>query len=95
MQIDIPKGKAQKEMEERLYIICKLFPELSEEEQKRIIDFLIFTHNTWEVIKMQNIATLFIYISIISMALCIAGYISDNSKTIDKLFRLFYKGEKQ
>ena len=46
-----------------------------------------------EVNKMQNIATLFLYISVISMALCIAGYITDNSKTIDKLFRLFYKGE--
>ena len=42
---------------------------------------------------MQNITTLFLYIGIISMTLCIAGYIADNSKTIDKLFRVFYKGE--
>lgn len=45
MEIQIPKGKAQKEMEERLYIICRLFPELTEEEQKRILDFIIFTYN--------------------------------------------------
>lgn len=45
MNIEIPKGKAQLEMEERLYIICKLFPQLSEEQQKRILDFIIFTYN--------------------------------------------------
>lgn len=45
MEIKIPIGKAQKEMEERLYLICKIFPELSEEEQKRILDFIIFTYN--------------------------------------------------
>ena len=45
MEIKIPTGKAQKEMEERLYLICKIFPELSEEEQKRILDFIIFTYN--------------------------------------------------
>lgn len=45
MQINIPIGKQQKEMEERLFIICKLFPELSEEEQKRIVDFVVFTYN--------------------------------------------------
>ena len=45
MEIRVPIGKQQKEMEERLYIIVKLFPELSEEEQKRILDFVIFTYN--------------------------------------------------
>lgn len=45
MDIKIPKGKQQKEMEQRLYLICKLFPELSEEDQKRITDFVIFTYN--------------------------------------------------
>ena len=45
MEIKIPTGKAQKEMEERLYIIIKMFPELSEDEQKRILDFVIFTFN--------------------------------------------------
>lgn len=45
MNIQIPIGKAQKEMEERLYIIIKLFPELTEDEQKRILDFIIFTYN--------------------------------------------------
>jgi hypothetical protein len=45
MQVNIPIGRAQKEMEERLYIIVKLFPELTEDEQKRILDFIIFTHN--------------------------------------------------
>lgn len=45
MEIKIPIGKAQKEMEERLYIICKVFPQLTEDEQKRILDFVIFTHN--------------------------------------------------
>ena len=45
MTINIPIGKAQKEMEERLYIIIKMFPELSEDEQKRILDFVIFTYN--------------------------------------------------
>lgn len=45
MEIKIPIGKAQKEMEERLYLICKIFPELSEEEQKCILDFIIFTYN--------------------------------------------------
>ena len=45
MEIKIPIGKQQKEMEERLYIICKVFPELTEEEQKRIVDFIIFTYN--------------------------------------------------
>lgn len=45
MEIKIPTGKQQKEMEERLYIIIQLFPELSEDEQKRILDFVIFTYN--------------------------------------------------
>ena len=45
MEIKIPIRKAQKEMEERLYLICKIFPELSEEEQKRVLDFIIFTYN--------------------------------------------------
>lgn len=45
MDIKVPIGRAQKEMEERLYIIIKLFPELSEDEQKRILDFIIFTYN--------------------------------------------------
>jgi hypothetical protein len=45
MQVNIPIGRAQKEMEERLYIIVKLFPELTEDEQKRILDFIIFTYN--------------------------------------------------
>jgi hypothetical protein len=45
MDIKIPIGRAQKEMEERLYIIIKLFPQLTEDEQKRILDFIIFTHN--------------------------------------------------
>lgn len=45
MEIKIPIGRQQKEMEERLYIICRLFPELTEEEQKRIADFVIFTYN--------------------------------------------------
>lgn len=45
MDIKIPKGKAQKEMEQRLYILIKLFPGLSEDEQKRIVDFAIFTYN--------------------------------------------------
>ena len=45
MEIKIPIGKQQKEMEERLYIICRLFPELTEDEQKRILDFIIFTFN--------------------------------------------------
>ena len=45
MTIQIPIGQAQKKMEERLYIICKIFPNLSEEEQKRILDFVIFTNN--------------------------------------------------
>jgi hypothetical protein len=45
MEIKIPIGRAQKEMEERLYIIVKLFPQLTEEEQKRILDFIIFTYN--------------------------------------------------
>lgn len=45
MQVNIPIGRAQKEMEERLYIIVKLFPELTEDEQKRVLDFIIFTYN--------------------------------------------------
>lgn len=45
MTIQIPIGQAQKKMEERLYIICQIFPGLSEEEQKRILDFVIFTNN--------------------------------------------------
>ena len=45
MDINIPIGRAQKEMEQRIYIICKLFPELTEDEQKRIVDFVIFTFN--------------------------------------------------
>lgn len=45
MDVKIPKGKQQKEMEQRLYLIIKLFPELSEEEQKRITDYVIFTYN--------------------------------------------------
>lgn len=45
MEIKIPIGKAQKEMEERLYIITKIFAELTEDEQKRILDFIIFTYN--------------------------------------------------
>ncbi len=45
MQIQVPIGKAQKEMEERLFIIARIFPELSEDEQKRILDFVIFTYN--------------------------------------------------
>ena len=45
MEIKIPICKAQREMEERLFIICKLFPDLSEEEQKRILDYIIFTYN--------------------------------------------------
>ena len=45
MDIKVPIGRAQKEMEERLYIIIKLFPELTEDEQKRILDFIIFTYN--------------------------------------------------
>lgn len=45
MEIKIPKGKQQKEMEQRLSILIRLFPELSEEEQKRIVDFCIFTYN--------------------------------------------------
>lgn len=45
MELKIPIGRAQKEMEERLYIIVKLFPQLTEEEQKRILDFIIFTYN--------------------------------------------------
>ena len=45
MQINIPIGKQQKEMEQRLQIIVKLFPELSEDEQKRIVDYVIFTYN--------------------------------------------------
>lgn len=45
MNIEVPKGKAQKEMEERLYILIKIFAELTEEEQKRVLDFIIFTHN--------------------------------------------------
>lgn len=45
MEIKIPIGKQQKEMEERLFLIVKLFPELTEEEQKRILDFVIFTYN--------------------------------------------------
>lgn len=45
MEIKIPKGRQQKEMEERLYILIKIFPQLSEEEQKRIVDFTIFTFN--------------------------------------------------
>lgn len=45
MQINIPIGKQQKEMEQRLQLIVKLFPELSEDEQKRIVDYVIFTYN--------------------------------------------------
>ena len=45
MNIEIPKGKAQIAMEERLYIICQLFPQLTEEQQKRILDYIIFTYN--------------------------------------------------
>ena len=45
MEIKIPIGKQQKEMEMRLQIIVGLFPELSEEEQKRIVDYVIFTYN--------------------------------------------------
>ena len=45
MELKVPIGRAQKEMEERLYIIVKLFPELTEDEQKRILDFIIFTYN--------------------------------------------------
>ena len=45
MQINIPIGKQQKEMEQRFQIIVKLFPELSEDEQKRIVDYVIFTYN--------------------------------------------------
>lgn len=43
--MDIPRGKEQRQMEERLQIIIKLFPELSTDEQKRIVDFIIFTYN--------------------------------------------------
>ena len=45
MQLNIPIGKQQKEMEQRLQIIVKLFPELNEDEQKRIVDYVIFTYN--------------------------------------------------
>ena len=45
MEIKIPKGKQQKEMEQRLHLIIKLFPELTEEQQKRICDYIIFTYN--------------------------------------------------
>ncbi len=45
MNIEVPKGRAQKDMEERLYILIKIFTELTEEEQKRVLDFIIFTHN--------------------------------------------------
>ena len=44
--MDIPIGKEQRQMEERLHIIIKLFPELSTDEQKRIVDFIIFTYNS-------------------------------------------------
>jgi hypothetical protein len=42
---------------------------------------------------LYNVTTLLLYIGIISIALCIAGYMADNSKIFDKLFRTFYKGE--
>ena len=45
MEIKIPIGKQQKEMETRLQLIIKLFPNLSEDEQKRIVDYVIFTYN--------------------------------------------------
>ena len=45
MELIIPKGKQQKEMEQRLQLIISLFPELTEEQQKRICDFVIFTYN--------------------------------------------------
>lgn len=45
MEIKIPIGKQQKEMEQRLKIIIKLFPELTEDEQKRTVDYVIFTYN--------------------------------------------------
>ena len=45
MEINFPKGRQQKEMEERLYLIIRLFPELTEEQQKRICDFVVFTYN--------------------------------------------------
>lgn len=45
MQLNIPIGKQQKEMEQRLQLIAKLFPELNEDEQKRIVDYVIFTYN--------------------------------------------------
>lgn len=45
MEIKIPKGKQQKEMEQRLCILINIFPQLSEDEQKRIVDFAIFTYN--------------------------------------------------
>lgn len=44
--MELPKGKEQRQMEERLQIIIKLFPELSTDEQKRIVDFIIFTYNS-------------------------------------------------
>ena len=45
MEIKIPIGKQQKEMEQRIQLIIKLFPNLSEDEQKRIVDYVIFTYN--------------------------------------------------
>ena len=45
MEITIKPCKEQQEMEERLKMIISIFPELSEKDQKQILDYLVFLYN--------------------------------------------------
>lgn len=49
MEIKIPISKAQKDMEMRIQLIIKLFAELNENEQTKIVDYVITTYNRKEV----------------------------------------------
>ena len=42
---DLPKTKEQKEFEEFSQVILKLLAELTSEERKHIINYIIFMHN--------------------------------------------------
>ncbi len=45
MQYNIPMTKQQKEFEDMIQVFIKIMSELTEEERKRIFDFVIFTYN--------------------------------------------------
>ncbi len=45
MNINIPTTKQQKDFEQWAQVVIKILSELSEDDRKRIYDFIIFTYN--------------------------------------------------